>query len=506
MTDRKKVALIVLDGWGHSESTEHNAIFEAETPYFDHLWISYPHALLEASGEAVGLPDGQMGNSEVGHTTIGAGRVIYTDFVKISKSIKEGTFGHNDAVLELFDHIKKYDSTLHLQTLLGPGGVHSHSEHLYAALRAAKAAGIAKVAIHAFSDGRDTPPQSGASYLTDLESIIEKLGIGFIATVTGRFYAMDRDNNWDRLKIAEEAMFEGHGTKKQMRPSAVLRDLYQEDIVDEHIKPLFFLDQNNKSWQIEPNDGIFVLNFRSDRARMLTKNLLEKRKEMNLAVVTMTQYDKSFDCLVAYMPEIAETTLAREIAEAELTQDHIAETEKFAHATYFLNGGQEQPHKRESHTLIESRKDIDTHDKAPEMKAAEITEKTIESIGSGTDFIFVNYANPDMIGHTANKAALLKAINFVDQQLRKIVEAGMEAGYTFLITADHGNAEIYFDKESNEKHTAHTTNPVPFILVSKNCKNIALNNGTLCDIAPTVLDLLRVLIPKSMTGKVLIKK
>lgn len=506
MKEKNKVILIVLDGWGHRKEKEHNAIAEAETPYFDHLWTTYPHSLLEASGEAVGLPEGQMGNSEVGHTTIGAGRIIYTDFVKISKSVREGTFGHNEAIIELFNHVKKHNSTLHLQSLIGPGGVHSHSEHLYAALRAAKAAGIAKVAIHAFSDGRDTPPQSGAGYLAELEQMIEEIGIGFIATVTGRFYAMDRDDNWDRLKIAEEAIFDGRGTPMRMKPSVALNELYQKGIVDEHVKPLIFLDQDDKSWQIKQNDGVFLLNFRSDRARMLTKNLIEKREKMNLALVTMTQYDKNFDCLVAFMPEESQTTLAREIANAELTQEHIAETEKFAHATYFLNGGEEIPHSRETHTLVKSRKDIDTHDMAPEMKAAEITEKTIESIQNRTDFIFVNYANPDMVGHTANKTALLQAINFVDQQLAKVVEAGLQMGYTFLITADHGNAEMYFDKRDKEKHTAHTTNPVPFILVSNNQNDVTSESGSLRDIAPTVLSILNLEIPKSMTGHNLIKK
>lgn len=506
MADTKKVILVVLDGWGHREEKEHNAIAEAETPYFDHLWTTYPHSLLEASGEAVGLPEGQMGNSEVGHTTIGAGRIVYTDFVKISKSIKEGTFGHNNAIIQLFDHVKEHNSTLHLEGLIGPGGVHSHSSHLYAALRAAKAAGITKVAIHAFSDGRDTPPQSGADYLAELEEMIEELGIGFIATVTGRFYAMDRDDNWDRLKIAEEAIFDGIGVPKKMKPSTVLRELYQEDILDEHIKPIIFLDQNDKNWQIEPSDGVFVLNFRSDRARMITKNLLDKQEQMNLAIVTMTEYDKKFNLAVAFMPEEAETTLAQEVAEAELTQEHIAETEKFAHATYFLNGGIEIPHNYETHTLIKSRKDIDTHDLAPEMKAAEITDKTVESIESGTNFIFVNYANPDMVGHTANRDALLRAISFVDKQLQQLTEAALKKGYTVLVTADHGNAEIYFDKENNEKHTAHTIDPVPLILVSDSIKTASLKSGSLRDIAPTILGILGLKIPDSMTGQSLIKK
>jgi len=506
MEEMNKVILIVLDGWGHREETEHNAIYEADTPNFDKLWTTYPHTLLEASGEAVGLPEGQMGNSEVGHTTIGAGRIVYTDFVKISKSISEGTFEKNNAIIELFEHIKKHDSTLHLQTLIGPGGVHSHSSHLYAALRAAKTAGITKVVVHAFSDGRDTPPQSGADYLDELEGIIEETGVGFIATVTGRFYAMDRDNNWDRLKIAEEAIFHGIGSSNKMKPSNALRELYKEGIVDEHVKPIVFLDQNDKSWQIEKYDGVFLLNFRSDRARMLTKNIIDKQNKMDLALVTMIQYDNKFDCLVAFMPEESEATLAREISEAGLTQDHIAETEKFAHATYFLNGGEEKPHDKEKHTLIESRKDIDTHDKAPEMKAADITQKTIESIKDKTDFIFVNYANPDMIGHTANKEALFRAISFVDDQLLEVTKAALENDYTMIITADHGNAEIYFDKENNEKHTAHTTEPVPLILVSKTLRHTQLDQGSLRDIAPTVLDLLKIKIPKSMTGKNLIKK
>ena len=502
--EKPKVILVVLDGWGYREEAGYNGIAEAETPYFDYLWDHLPHSLLEASGESVGLPEGQMGNSEVGHTTIGAGKAINTDFVKISKAIKTGEFEKNPAIMELFDHVKNYDSILHLQGLLGPGGVHSHSEHLYALLRAAKKAGLTKVAIHIFTDGRDTPPQSAGSYLAELEKVVTEIGVGFIATASGRFYAMDRDNNWDRLQKAEAAIFHGKGRTCKEQASEIINNLYLENILDEHMEPIVFLDETQKSYQISQNDGVFFFNFRSDRAKMLTQKLLEMKTKQNVCLVTMTQYDKYFDCLTAFMPEEIETTLAKEIAKAGLSQIHIAETEKFAHATYFLNGGQTEPHEGESHRMIESRKDIKTHDQAPEMRAKEIANETILAIENNYNFIFVNFANADMVGHTANKDALLKALGTVDNELRRIIEEAQTCNYHLLITADHGNAEIYFDVISKTNHTAHTTSPVPCILVSPN-NRLKLRDGGLYDIAPTILKLLRIPKPISMTGNSLLQ-
>ena len=494
---------MILDGWGYRTEVKDNAIAQARTPVFDRLWANNPHALLEASGESVGLPTGQMGNSEVGHTVIGAGKAIYTDFVKISKAAKNDEFKNNEAFRTLFDHVKKYDSTLHVKGLVSPGGVHSHSEHLYAFLKAAKSAGIKKIAVHAFTDGRDTPPQSAREYLQELEMIIEEVGIGFIATASGRFYAMDRDNNWDRLKKAEDAIFDGLGIRKQnIKASEAIRKLHENGILDEHIEPIIFVDENGKNYQVQENDGVFFFNFRKDRARMLTKRILDRKKSQNLCLITMTEYDQNFDCLVAFPPEKIETTFPNEISKAGLSQAHIAETEKFAHATYYLNGGRQEPHLGEQQVLVESRKDIQTHDQAPEMQAEKITKEAIRFINNKTNFIFVNFANPDMVGHTANLEALVEGIEKVDLELGKLLKAADNNNAIVLVTADHGNAELTFDAKSKQKHTAHTKNPVPIILTGK--KNVHLQNGTLTDVAPTILELMDLEKPASMTGKSLL--
>ncbi len=494
--------LIVLDGWGHREETLHNAIAEAETPFFDSLMADYPHALLDASGPSVGLPDGQMGNSEIGHMTIGAGTTIDTDLVRIGKAIGSDEYGTNPAFVKLFDHVKEHDSVLHTYGLVSPGGVHSHTKHLYAFLDAAKRAGIPKIAIHAFLDGRDTPPKSGATYLAELEDMLDDLGIGFIATASGRFYAMDRDQHWERLAKAEQVIFAGEAEKfyENQRPSAVLRELYAQGVVDEHLEPIIFLDAEGKSYPIGENDGIFFFNFRADRARMLTEKTIGYAKARNLCFVTLTAYDRNFDCLVAFPPAAPKATLADAISEAGLTQAHIAETEKYAHATYFLNGGRELPHAGEAFILVESRKDVATHDLAPEMRAREIADKAIEAIGKGTDFLFINFANADMVGHTANVPALITAVETIDRELKRVVDAAVAKGGFALITADHGNAEQNMDPETGERHTAHTANLVPAILT---LKDAALRDGSLADIAPTILTLMGLPVPDAMTGTIL---
>ena len=498
---KKQIVLIVLDGWGYREEKKDNAIAEANTPFFDSLWSDYPHALLEASGLAVGLPKGQMGNSEVGHTAIGAGKIVNTDLVRIGKAIENNEFAKNPAFVELFNHVKKNDSVLHIQGLLGIGGVHSHTDHLYAFLKAAKDAGVKKIALHLFTDGRDTAPQSAFEYLSGLERFLKDLGIGFIASASGRFYAMDRDNNWDRLEKAEDALFEcKSNTCTERKPSEVVKELYDKGIFDEHIEPIVFVDENGKSYQIKDNDGVFFFNFRADRARMLSKKVCDKAEGCNICFVTLTQYDKNFNCLVAFLPEVIETTLGNEISKAGLTQVRIAETEKFAHATYFLNGGREESYDGEKRILIPSRKDVKTHDTAPKMRAEEIADKAIEEIKNGTDFIFINFANADMVGHTANREAIIIAIEELDKQLKRIFESAQDKNAIVLITADHGNAEINIDQKTGEKHTSHTTSPVPIIVTDKNLK---LRSGTLADIAPTVLKLFGIDIPKSMTGKIL---
>jgi 2,3-bisphosphoglycerate-independent phosphoglycerate mutase len=497
----QQAILVILDGWGYKEEKEHNAIAAANTPVFDKLWSEYPHAFLQASGLAVGLPEGQMGNSEVGHMTIGAGTSLDQDLVRISKAANAGELGKIEAFQKLFAHVKKNNSVLHVQGLVSDGGVHSHIDHLLAFIRLAKAEGINKLAVHVFTDGRDTAPQSASAYIQKLEETLAEVGIGFIATISGRFYAMDRDNNWDRLSKAEQAMFECKGNVCTTKPSQYVSDLYKEGKLDEHLEPFVCHTPDGKGCAIEKGDGVFFFNFRADRARMLTEKILERQEKDNLLLVTLTEYSPEYGCLVAFPPLEIQTTLAKEISEAGLTQAHIAETEKFPHATYFLNGGKEEPYDNEEHILVPSRKDVPTHDLAPEMRAKEIADKVIESLEKGTDFVFVNFANPDMVGHTANVPAIITAIETVDRELGRVFEKAEEVGAVMFITADHGNAELNFDVENNVKHTAHTTNLVPAIITDKNLK---LKDGALYDIAPTILNLMGLPKPTAMMGENLI--
>ncbi len=503
MIHTKQSVLIVLDGWGHREEPTHNAISQAKTPNFDQLWNTYPHTLLEASGLAVGLPEGQMGNSEIGHTTIGAGKAIDTDLVRIKKAIDTGEYEKNPAFTSLFDHVKQHNSTLHVMGLLGDGGVHSHSEHLFEFLKAAKNAGITQVAIHVFTDGRDTPPQSAATYLKDLESLLKEIDIGFIATVSGRFFAMDRDNNWDRLQKVEQALFTCTGNVCEIEPSRFIESLYVNGKVDEHIEPIVCSTPSGTGCAIQANDSVFFFNFRADRARMLSKKMLELAQQDNVCFATQTSYGTEFKCLVAFPSINIETTLAKEVSGAGLTQAHIAETEKFPHATYFLNGGVEQPYPGEEHILLASRKDVPTHDLAPKMRAEAIADKAIEQIEKGTNFIFINFANPDMVGHTANVPAIIEAVEEVDTQLGRVVSALTARGGIAFVTADHGNAEVNIDAQTGERHTAHTLNKVPAIVTSTEVA--VAESGTLADIAPTVLDLLGIAKPNGMTGSSLVK-
>jgi 2,3-bisphosphoglycerate-independent phosphoglycerate mutase len=500
---KRQVMLIVLDGWGHRADTNHNAIANARTPFFDSLWAKYPHALVEASGQDVGLPEGQIGNSEVGHMTIGSGTIIDTDLVQITKAFRDGTFEKNPAFLELVGHIKKNDSTLHLMGLVSPGGVHSHSAHLEGILRAVKNSGITKVVIHAFTDGRDTPPQSASKYLAELEALIADVGIGRIATASGRFFAMDRDKNWDRLALAEAAMWEGKGRAVSgIIPSQDTAEQYKNSVVDEHLEPTVYLDKNGTASVVHSHDGILMWNFRPDRSRMLAQNILKRAEAEDLKLLTFTQYENDTKALVAFTKGKIATTIAKEVSQAGRTQVHIAETEKYAHATYFLNGGVEEKYPGEEHVMIESRKDVPTHDLAPKMRAKEIADATLQCIAKGTDFIFVNFANSDMVGHTANKEAIVTAVEEVDLQLSRVVQGLLEAGGVAFITSDHGNAEVNIDPESGERHTAHTHNPVPAIITDTSID--MRENGGLADIAPTALELLDLLIPKVMTGKSLI--
>jgi 2,3-bisphosphoglycerate-independent phosphoglycerate mutase len=499
---KKSVLLIVLDGWGYREDPKDNAVAAAKKPFFDSLWKAYPHSLLKASGDAVGLPEGQMGNSEVGHMTIGAGAPADTDLVRIDKAISNGSFNTNPTFLSLFDHVKKFNSTLHVKGLVSDGGVHSHQNHLYAFLKLAKKNNVPRVAIHVFTDGRDTGPQSGVGYVRDLEKIIEELGPKFfIATISGRYYAMDRDHNWDRLAKAEQAIFEGKGRMCTISPSAYLAEVYKKGDIDELMEPIVCSTPEGFSCKIKKNDAIFFFNFRADRTRMLSEKILAIPKAENIFFVTMTEYNPNFSSPAAFPPMKTDTTLGSEISAARLTQARIAETEKFPHATYFLNNGREEPHEGQTNIMLESRKDVRTHDEAPEMRAEAIADKAIEQIQAGTDFIFINFANPDMVGHTANVRAIITAIETVDAQLKRVIDALEKKGGVALIIADHGNAEVNIDPETGAGHTAHTTNLVPCIVTDT---SYSIKNGGLADVAPTILALLGLKAPNEMSGKSLI--
>lgn len=497
---RTRSMLVILDGFGYSTETQHNPLATARMPFWRDAWKRFPHAVLDASGEDVGLPVGQIGNSEVGHMTIGAGRIIDTDLVRITKAIRSPDFVENPAVRQLFAHVRKHDSFLHLVGLVSPGGVHSHTEHVKGLAQVAYAAGIRKIVVHAFSDGRDTPPQSSVEYLLDLEDFLEKLGVGRIGSVSGRYFGMDRDKNWERIALAEDAIFRGKGKKfRAAKPSEVVAGFHASGVLDEYLEPLVFSDDEDRVYSLGEHDGVLFANFRADRARQLSQRIASCSKELNLCFSTLTEYDRDVEALVVFRPLFPETTLAQEVARAGYTQAHIAETEKYAHVTYFFNGGKEDVLPGEERILIPSRKDVATHDLAPDMRAREITDATIAQMKKGKDFLVVNYANADIVGHTANWGAVVRAVEVLDEELRRLVGAAQEQGVSVLITADHGNAETNVDALTGHKHTAHTMNLVPCVLTDA---RLALReSGGLFDIAPTLLQMLGLPVPACMTGK-----
>ncbi len=502
MKTYKQLLFIIFDGWGYSEEKKYNAIYQANPKFFNSLWQNYPHTLLKASGEALGLPEGQIGTSEIAHLTIGAGTVINTDLVRVNKNIKDNNLKDNPVLIGAFNHAKKYNSTLHFIGMVSPGGVHSHQDHLFAMLRAAKQAGVTNVVVHAFTDGRDKPPMSAEEYLNNLQSVLDEIGIGRIASITGRYYAMDRDTNWDRTQLAFDALFKGEGRQYQNKSiKEIIAGLYAQNETDEFFKPIILLDDAGKPNVIQQNDSVFFFNFRPDRARQLTYKIVEVGKEMNLYFATLSEYDDKLKVHVAFPTLEIKTTLAAEISKAGLTQVHIAETEKYAHLTYFLNGEKEEPYEKEDRVLIPSQK-VATHDLAPEMRAKEIADTALEYIEKGTNVIMINFANADMVGHLGNLPATIQAIKVLDIQLERIVTAMEKRGGVTFITADHGNAEQQYDEKIGQKHTAHTLNPVPAILTDK---SLRLHEGALADVAPTLLQILGLPKPEAMTGKSLIE-
>ncbi len=509
------LALIILDGFGINEREEANAIKAANTPSFDKLWSDHPHAIVQASGEAVGLPDGQMGNSEVGHLNLGAGRVVYQDLTRITLAIKEGDFFKNKVLLEAINNAKENNSALHLLGLLSDGGVHSHNKHLYGLLELAKQEGLEDVYIHAILDGRDVPPASAKKYVQELEAKIEEIGVGQIATIGGRYYYMDRDNRWDRTAKAYNAMAFAQGETASSALEAVEQS-YKKDATDEFVLPTVILDNDQPVAKVNNSDSIIFFNFRPDRARQLTRALNDKdfngfdRHEgyPEVHLVCMTEYDETIEAPIAFPSSEIKNTLGKVLADNGLKQLRTAETEKYAHVTFFFNGGKETPNEGEDRELIPS-PDVATYDMKPEMSAYEVTDNLLEKMEEvDYDVIILNFANSDMVGHTGDFDAEIKAVQAVDECLAKVVDAITAKGGAALITADHGNGEKMVDYDTGEPFTAHTTNPVPLIYVNDNDKDaqvVANGEGKLADFAPTMLKLLNVDIPQEMTGNQLIK-
>ncbi|HIK14482.1 MAG TPA: 2,3-bisphosphoglycerate-independent phosphoglycerate mutase [Leptolyngbyaceae cyanobacterium M33_DOE_097] len=506
------VVLIILDGWGYREETDGNAVLAANTPVIDSLWAAYPHTLIRASGKDVGLPDGQMGNSEVGHLNIGAGRVVPQELVRISDAVEDGTLLSNSALVTVLQSVYQSGGTLHLVGLCSDGGVHSHINHLFGLLEMAKDQRLTDVCIHAITDGRDTAPTSGKQYIEQIETELARVGVGRIATISGRYYAMDRDRRWDRVQKAYEVMTQaGEGEGKTALE--ILEASYANGKTDE-----FVLPTRVASGTIKPGDGVVFFNFRPDRARQLTQAFIdpkfdgfERKLVESLAFVTFTQYDPNLPVAIAFEPQNLDNILGEVVAKHGLKQFRTAETEKYAHVTYFFNGGREEPFEGEDRELIASPQ-VATYDKQPSMSADAVTDIAIAAIEKQFySLVVINYANPDMVGHTGKMDATVNALETVDQCLGRLLEAISKAGGTAIIIADHGNAELMWD-ENHNPWTAHTTNPVPFILIEGEGLKIPGHgtevplraDGRLSDVAPTILEILKLPQPSEMTGRSMI--
>ena len=505
------VILCILDGFGLSDEKEGNAVYLSDTKNLDYIFNKYNMVKGNASGLYVGLPDGQMGNSEVGHLNIGAGRVIYQDITRITKDINEGTFFNNDALIKAINHCKENNSSLHLMGLLSDGGVHSLNTHLYALLELAKREGLTKVFIHCFTDGRDTKPDSAKTYIYELQNEIDKIHTGKISSIAGRYYAMDRDKNYDRIKIAYDLLV-GNSIKKVNDVYSVIDESYNEKIFDEFIKPVAIgNDAEIEESRIKNNDSIIFFNFRPDRSRQLTRcfvddefKYFDRKKLENLCFVCFTDYDESIkNKIVAFKKEEIKNTLGEVVSNNNLNQLRTAETEKYAHVTFFLNGGLETPYKNEDRKLIPSPKDVATYDLKPEMSAYSVLDTVINAIDENKyDLIIVNFANPDMVGHTGVLSAAIKAVETVDDCVGKIYDKIKNTDNYMFVCADHGNCEKMIDDEKRP-FTAHTNNKVPFCLINNKGYKL-IDNGSLCDIAPTILELMNIEKPTIMTGKSLI--
>ena len=505
------LVLIVLDGWGLRQNRDHNAVALARTPIFHELLELYPHGALVTSGEAVGLPAGQMGNSEVGHMNLGAGRVVYQDLTRIDRSIREGDFFRNPAMVAAMSRCADGRHALHIIGLVSDGGVHSHLRHLEALLRMAHDQKASRVIVHALMDGRDTAPTGGADFLAVIERVMHESGTGRIATVSGRYHAMDRDHRWDRTQRAYDAIMLGEGRTSTSALSLVT-DSYASGITDEFIEPGVVVDQDGRPiGTVAEGDSVLFFNFRADRARQLTRALafgdefdgFTRRTHPNVGVTTMTEYDATYGLPVVFAPQEFSSNLADVLADSGLTNLRLAETEKYAHVTYFFNSGEERPYRGEERLLVPSAK-VPTYDLKPEMSAAGITDQLVADVTARHhDVIICNFANADMVGHTGNLDAAIAAVSTLDRCLKTIIRTVESAGGTAVITADHGNAEMMWDKERNSPHTAHTTNPVPVLVVNRDVRGqgYSLRDGSLRDVAPTMLGILGITPPTEMNGR-----
>lgn len=502
----KKAILLILDGWGETQDPKVSAVQQANTPFMDSLLKKHKHASLRTDGENVGLPEGQMGNSEVGHMNLGAGRIVYQDLAKINKAVKNETLGEEPALNQAFDYAIKNDKSIHFLGLLSDGGVHSHINHLKGLLKSAEAAGVKQKYVHAFTDGRDVDPKSGKDFVEDLLPTLQKTN-SKLASLVGRYYAMDRDKRWERTRKAYDLIVKGKG-KASTDPVASLEESYQNEVTDEFVKPIVIEENNKPVAKIKKGDVVVFFNFRTDRGRQLTQALTQKdfpeqeMKKLPLYFVTMTNYDDSFDNInVVFKKENIKASLGETLEYSGKTQIRAAETEKYPHVTFFFSGGREKPFKGEDRILVNSPK-VATYDLQPEMSIEELTDKLVPRIKSAEiDFFCINFANPDMVGHTGVFEAAVKACEAVDNSVKQIVEAAGD-NYSMIILADHGNSEKMINKDGSP-NTAHTTNPVPVILVDK--ENRALKDGILGDIAPTILDLMQIDKPDLMTQKSLLK-
>ena len=509
--EKKPVMLMILDGFGINEKEDGNAVKLANTPNIDKLMKKYPNTDIYASGPHVGLPEGQMGNSEVGHTNIGAGRIVYQELTKITKSIEDGNFFAIPEFIEAIENCKKYNSKLHILGLVSDGGVHSHIRHLYGLLEMAKRRDFENVYVHCFLDGRDTPPASAENYITQLEEKMREKGIGKIASLSGRYYAMDRDKRWDRVKKCYDALVNGEGNKATSATIAI-ENSYQKEVFDEFVEPTVICNGETPIATIQEHDSVIFFNFRPDRAREITRTIVDKdfnefeTKKMDTYFVCFTNYDETMpNVKIAFKKEPLVNTFGEVISKNGMTQLRIAETEKYAHVTFFFNGGEEKQYEGEDRILVPSPK-VETYDLKPEMSAHEVTDKVVEALKSDKyDVIILNFANTDMVGHTGSLPAAIKAVETIDRCVEKIVEAILAHHGTILITADHGNCEQMIDYKTGEPHTAHTTNPVPLILVTENNK-LKIKEGKLADLAPTMLELLGIEKPEEMTGESILVK